>query len=269
MLHEKNSTAGWFADYESLDVTAQAGMTAAFFNWKQGSVSVSVHGRELRSNKGASRITNLQQEKINQAALSLADIVATGAFSDGTGTSSKQLTGLAAMHETTPGTTAYASVGTGNSNWQNQVQTSVGAAATNLLPKLRTLYNDCKQGKSGAGSAPDYGVTTQAVHEALEAVLFPMVRYTPNPAGGADAGIGTLLYKGTRIDWDDYCTSGELHLLNSNHIVFFVHADANFAMSEEGFQRPVNQDALLTQILFQGNLATNNRRKGGKLAGLT
>jgi hypothetical protein len=269
MLHEKNSTAGWFADYESLDVTGQAGMTAAFYNWKQGSVSVSVHGRELRSNKGASRITNLQQEKINQAALSLADIVATGAFSDGCGSSSKQLTGLAAMNETTPGTTAYASVATGNTEWQNQVQASVGAAAVNLLPKLRTLYNDCKQGKGGAGSSPDFAVTTQTVHEALEALLFPQVRYQQNPSGGADAGLSTLLYKGTRVEWDDYCTSGELHLLNSNHIMFFVHADANFAMAEEGFQRPVNQDALMTQVLLQGNLATNNRRKNGKLAGLT
>jgi len=267
LLHEKNSTAGWYADYEQLNTTAQAGMTAAFYAWKQGSVSISVHGRELRSNKGPSRITNLQQEKITQAALSLADSVATGLFSDGTGTSNKQLTGLAAMHETTPGTTAYASVDTDNTAWQNQVQTSVGAAATNLLPKLRTLYNDCKQGKGGAASGPDYAVTTQSVHESLEALLFPQVRY--QPGGKADAGLTSLLYKGVQIDWDDYCTSGELHMLNSNHIHLFVHSDANFSMAEGGFQKPVNQDALLTQIFLQGNLATNNRRKSGKLAGIT
>ena len=269
LVHEKNSTAGWYSDYESLNTTAQAGMTAAFYSWKQGSVSVSVHGRELRSNKGPSRITNLQQEKINQAALSLSDIVATGVFSDGTGTSNKQLTGLAAMHETTPGTTAYASVDTDNTNWQNQVQAGVGAGAVNLLPKLRTLYNDCKQGKGGAGSSPDYGVTTQSVHETLESLLFPQVRYQQSGTGSADAGIGKLMFKGTQIDWDDYCTSGELHLVNSNHIMLFMHADANFKMTEEGFQRPINQDALVTQVLFQGNLATNNRRKSGKVAGIT
>ena len=50
LLHEKNSTAGWYADYEALDTTAQNGMTAAFYNWKQGAVSISVHGKELRSN---------------------------------------------------------------------------------------------------------------------------------------------------------------------------------------------------------------------------
>lgn len=270
ILHGKNSTAGWYSDYESLDTTAQAGVTTAFFTWKQGSTSVSVHGRELRSNKGAARITSLQQEKIQQASMSLVDITATGIFSDGTGSSNKQLTGLAALNETTPGTTAYASVATGNTAWRNQVQTSVGAAATNLLPKLRTLWNDCKQGKLGAASsAPDFGVTTQSVHESLEALIFPQVRYQPNPKGGADTGIQSLIFKGTPIEWDDYCTSGELHLLNSQTLMLFVHSDANYSMSEGGFQKPINQDALVTQILFQGNMACNNRRKNGKLAGIT
>jgi len=48
-----------------------------------------------------------------------------------------------------------------------------------------------------------------------------------------------------------------------------VHSDANFSMAEGGFQKPINQDALVTQIFFQGNLSTDNRRKQGKLAGIT
>lgn len=269
ILYGKNSTAKWYSDYEALDVTAQAGMTSAFYSWKQASTSISVHGRELRSNKGPSRITALQQEKIQQSSMSLVDIIATGAFSDGTGSSSKQLTGLEAMIETTPLTTSYASVPVANTIWANQVQASVGAAATNLLPKLRTVFNDCKQGKGGANSAPDYIVTTQAVHEALEALIFPQVRYQPNPGGGADTGVEKLVFKGAAVDWDDYCTSGDAYVLNSKHLHFFVHSDANFAMAEGGFQKPINQDALVTQILFMGNLATDNRRKQGKLQGIT
>ncbi len=257
IMDAKNTTAKWYSDYENLDVTAQAGMTSAFYAWKQGSTSVSVNGREL------------QQEKITQAAASLTDIVATGAYSDGTGTSSKQLTGLEAMIETTPGTVSYGSVATGNTAWRNQVQTSVGAAAVNLLPKLRTAYNDCKQGKGGASSAPDFIVTTQTVHESFEALMYPQVRYQQNPSGGADAGIDTLKFKGADVVWDDYCTSGMMYLLNSNHITMFVHSDANFSMAEGGFQKPINQDALVTQIFFQGNLATDNRRKLGKLSGIT
>jgi len=269
ILYGKNSTAKWYADYEALDVTAQAGMTSAFYVWKQASTAVSVHGRELRSNKGPSRLTSLQQEKITQASMSLVDVIATGAFSDGTGSASKQLTGLEAMVETTPGTTAYASVPTANSQWRNQAAASVGAAATNLLPKLRTVFNDCKQGKGGANSSPDFIVTDQTRHEALEALIFPQVRYQANPGGGADSGIEKLVFKGATVEWDDYCTSGVMYVLNSKHLHFFVHTDANFAMAEGGFQKPINQDALVTQILFMGNLATDNRRKQGKLQGIT
>jgi hypothetical protein len=270
IMDSKNTTAKWYADYESLDVTAQSGMTSAFYTWKQGSTSVSVNGKELRANKGKSRITNLQQEKISQAAASLVDIVATGAFSDGSGTGSKQMTGLEAMIETVPLTASYAGIPVGNTAWTNQISSgNVGAAAVNLLPNLRTVYNNCKQGKGGANSSPDMLITTQSIHESFEALMYPQVRYQPNPSSGADAGIEKLKFKGADVVWDDYCTSGMMYVLNSNHITMFVHSDANFSMAEGGFQKPINQDALVTQIFFQGNLSTDNRRKQGKLKGIT
>jgi hypothetical protein len=60
-----------------------------------------------------------------------------------------------------------------------------------------------------------------------------------------------------------------MYMLNSAHIMLFVHGKANFAMSDEGFQKPIDQDALVANILFQGNLAVNNRRKLGVLAGIS
>lgn len=269
LMHEKNATAGWYADYQQYDVTPSEGFTTAFFVWKQADVNIAVSGKELRSNKGASKLVSLQQEKTGQAASSLVDLLATGIFSDGTGSGSKQLTGFQAMIETTPGTTAYASVPVGNTAWRNQVQSSVGSAAVNLVPKMRTLWNNCRQGKGGANGAPDYIVTTQTVAEAMEALLFPSVRYESNPKSGADAGISTLKFKGATVEWDAYCDSGVLYMLNSKHIFLFVHPEANFSMAAGGFQKPINQDALVTQILFQGNLCTNNRRKLGKLQGIT
>ena len=63
IMDAKNTTAKWYSDYENLDVTAQAGMTSAFFTYKQGSTSVSVNGRELRANKGKSRIRTCSRKK--------------------------------------------------------------------------------------------------------------------------------------------------------------------------------------------------------------
>jgi hypothetical protein len=269
IMYAKNSTSGYYADYEALDTTPQEGITTALFNWKQASTSISVSGKEIRSNKGEARISNLQEDKITQASLSLVDLIATGIYSDGCAAGSKQITGLEAMIETVPGTTQFAGVPTSNSAWRNQAQASVGNAAANLVTKLRTVMNDCKQGKGSASSASDAVFMEQASHEAFEAVIQPQVRYAPNPSGGADAGLETIKFRGASVDWDDFCTSGMAYVLNSAHIAFFVHRDANFSMASSGFQRPINGDSLVAQILLQANLATNNRRKLGKLAGLS
>ena len=134
-------------------------------------------------------------DQIDQASMSIQDTVSTDVYTDGTGNGSKNITGLAAMNETTPGTTAYAEVPTANTVWVNQSVASVGAAAVNLVPQLRVLMNDCSQGKNAAATKPDFAVTTQSIHESLEALIFPMVRYAPNPSGGADAGIESLRFK--------------------------------------------------------------------------
>src|SRR3990167_58603 len=272
IMWSKNSTAKWYSDYDTLDTTAQIGQTPAFFNWKQGSVSISVSGNELRLNKGPSRLVNLQQDKIAQATSSLTDLLAIGAYSDGTGQSSTQMTGLEAMIATTITSGTYASINFGtNTAWRNQIEATVGAAATNLIPKMRTLYNSCSQGKGGLFQGPDAIFTTQTVYEALEALIFPMFRYSDTSK--VNVGIGKensgLMFKGASVMWDAYCTSGDLYMLNSNNVMMFIHQDANLSMAEGGFQKPINQDALVTQILFQGNMATNNRRKLGKLQGIT
>ena len=266
----KNNTFKWYSDYEILDVTPQAGLTTAFFNWKQGAVSVSISGNELRQNSGTAKIADLMKEKIRNANNSLADNVATGIFSDGTGSSSKQLTGLAALVDQTPATDTFAQINpVTNTSWRNKANASVGAAAVNLIPDLRSIMNQCSQGREGAAGKPDFVVTTRTIHESAEALVTPRVRYQPNPSGGADLGVDTVMCKGAKLIWDDYCTSGTAYVLSSPHIMLFIHSAANFAMSEEGFQKPIDQDALKTQVLVQLNMATNNRRKHGVLGGIT
>ena len=40
-------------------------------------------------------------------------------------------------------------------------------------------------------------------------------------------------------------------------------------MNPEGFQRPINQDALVAQLLYQGNMGTDLRSALGKLTGIS
>ena len=268
LMYGANGTAGSYSGDDLLDVTRQEGFTSAFYNWKQYSASLVVTGREKRINGDLkSRVLSISDMKMKQAASSLIDVVTTGIYSDGTGNGSKNITGLEALIETTPGTTAYAGVPTTNTAWRNNVKTSSGAAATNLLPDLRTQYNNAAKGSGMAATPPDCIMTTQTVFESLEALLFPQLRYTSNDE--ANAGFDKLRFKNAKVQWDTYCTAGTAYILNLNHLYLFCHVEANFAPSGKGMQKPINQDVLVDQVLFQGNLAGDNRKKFSKITGIT
>ena len=265
----KNSTAKSFSDLDALDVTRQQTQTSAFYAWKEYSASVVISGREKNINKDSkSKLFDLLQGRLNNAVKSLVDQITTGIYSDGTGNGSKDITGLEAIIETSPGTTAYAAVPTGNPAWQNKVATSVGAAAVNLLPNLRSVSNQCSQGSEGADSSPNLYMTTRTIHESYEASLQPQARYQMMDMT-ADGGIGALTFRGVPFIWSDYCTSGTVYVLNLNHLYMYVHEDANFAPSGAGLQKPINQNSGVDQMFFMGNLLADNRRKQGKLAGVT
>lgn len=267
--YDTNSTVDSYTDDETLDVTRQDNVTSAFFAWKQYSVSIVITGKEMRINKGSeTQLFNLLEQKTFDAAQSLQKRIANDLFTDGTGNGSKNLTGLEAALEDTPGTVAYAGVPVANTAWRNDtVSTSVGAAAVNLLPNMRTGYNNVLQvGGAGDNMGVDLWVTTQSIHESFEALHAPQVRFTSE---SADLSVPNPPFKGGDVIWDPDCVSGNMYGLNLSAAKIFVHEDANFGEAEGGLQRPVNQDSFISQLLFQGNFLTNNRAKHTKLAGIT
>jgi len=266
VMYEDSGNFQRYAGLEQLDVTGYEGVTRAFYPWVQAATAVVLSGLDQRSNRGESQVRDIAKDKVFQAESALADNLATDAYSDGTANGSKQITGLSAMCATTNTSGTYASINFGNNDkWRNQVITGVGNAAANLLPNLRTLYNDCTE-VAGVIGKPDGIFTEQASAEALESIVQPAIRYAPG--GSGEMSIAPA-FRGAEINWEAKCTSGMLYLLNSNHLFNFVHKDANLSMNPEGFQRPINQDALVAQLLYQGNMGTDLRSALGKLSGIS
>lgn len=259
LLYEMNSTVDSYSNYGLLDTTPQEGLTQARFNWKQYSGSISISGLEERSNMGEARLINLLEAKIKQTEMSLRDRMNRDAFSDGTGNGSKNFTGLAAL------VSATATVGglspTVYTWWKGDVTSSAGSFAATGLDKMRTTFNNLSMGND----RPDLILTDQNVYEYYEKSLQPMERYTNTKV--ANSGFTSLTFKGIPVMFDRDCTAGYMYFLNSEYINLVVHKDADLATGE--FQRPTNQDAMVAQILFQGNLTTGNRRKHGVIQGIT
>jgi len=71
------------------------------------------------------------------------------------------------------------------------------------------------------------------------------------------------------VIWDPQQTSGMMHGLTTSAMGLACHEDRKFAESDEGLQKPVNQDTLISQIFALLNLFTTNRQKQVKLSGIT
>ena len=256
LLYAANSTAGSYNGYDVLDTDPQDGMTNAEFEWKQYSVSVSISGREKRQNSGETAVLNLLDGKIMQAEMSLIETMNADLFTDGTGNSSKDITGLVLAVDSA-GT--YGNIVRSTNSWWSAQETAVSGPLT--IDSMRTMYNDCSKGYKK--DHPDLLITDQTEYEAYEAKLQPDMRYSDNKL--ADAGFENLAFKGAKLVFDEQCNDGVMYFLNTNKMGIRVHKDAKFTVTED--QRPVDQDAFVRQVLWMGNLVVKNCARLGKTTG--
>lgn len=257
IMFATNDTAASYSGYDLLGTAPQQPFANAAYNWKQYSVSVTISGREQEINQGESEILDLLEGLEMNARESLFRSLNIDAFADGTGNGSRALDGLAIQIDST-GT--LGGIAQATYAWWASTEDAMGGALTIL--GMRNTFNDITQGtQEGA----DLIVTTQAVHEAYEGLLQPDMRFQDNKM--ADGGFKNLTFKGVPIVWDPDCTTQTMYFINSKYLQLVMGAGRNFKMTE--FVRPANQDAKVAQVLFMGNMVGSNRRKQGKITGIT
>jgi hypothetical protein len=260
IIHGKNTTAGSYSGTDTIATTAQTGISAAEYDWKQYAATVTINGLEEAKNNGEAQIIDLLEGKIFQAQESIIDDMNTMLFADGTGNSSKDWEGIAKLVNGDVSGTAV-SVGGIDPNahtfWASS-ETAVGGALTTAA--MATMYNNVSVGND----QPTIIITTQAAYEAYENLLTDQIRYTDTDV--ADAGFQNLLFKGAPITFDDACQSGTMYFLNTKYLRLVGHSDVWFKPTP--FVRPTNQDAVFSQILCYGNLTVSNRSRQGLLTGI-
>lgn len=286
----RNTTVRSYSGYDIIDTTPQEGLSAAEYDWKQIAGSVTISGREEFINSGSkTRILNLLEAKIQQLQMSMMLEVNRQLQADGTGNGGKDLTGLAVAVEDG---TAWSTYGGIDSNafpyWRNQwiggvtivdtaaapLTSSTSAGISALTDAMRTLYNSASRGKV----KPTIIISTQALYEAYEKGLTVNERYLDMKLG--DAGFINLMFKQTPWVFDEDMpnnnvypplgtdlTGQELVMLNSDFMRFVLGKGKNFVVTD--FQKPENQDAKVSQVLFYGNLTINNRARQARLSGVT
>ena len=258
LIYGQNSTVASYSGYDTLSLTAQEGITAAEYDWKQYAVSIAISGIEEAKNNGEAAVLNLLEAKVMQAEESMREGFNQMFFSNGTGNSGKNWNGLGNLVSSVGTVGGINRATSGNEFWRSYVNANAGALT---LGKMTTAYNTTSVGNDH----PDMVLTTQTLFEKYESLLQPQLRYTDTKT--ADAGFQNLLFKAAPVAYDVHCPAGYVYFLNSKYLTLVGHSGKWFAQTE--FQRPENMDARYALIMCYGNLTVRNAAKQGVITDAT
>ena len=260
IIYGTNSTAASYSGSDTISTTAQTGISAAEYDWKQYAVTITINGIEEGKNNGEAEIIDLLEGKIMQAEETVIENMNDMFFNDGTGNGGKDWGGLNQLVGTGLTVGGIDATDADNSWWRSHLADEGGALA---LASMANVYNTVSVGND----QPTILIASQAVYESYEALLQPQLRYSD--ANTADAGFQNLLYKGAPVTYDTVTgqNDNKIFFLNTKYLRLVAHSDVWFKPTP--FVRPTNQDARYAQILSYGNLTTSNRARQGMLYGIT
>ena len=254
IIYGKNTTAASYSGADVIPVTAQDGISAAEYDWKQYAATVTISGIEEAKNNGEAQIIDLLEGKIMQTEQTIIDNMNVMLWGDGNGNGGKDFMGIQGI--VAGGTLGGINSAAAGNSWWAPTMTNHGAAAL-TLNAMSSIYNTISVGND----QPTIIFGDQARYEKYESLLQPQLRYTS--AEVADAGFQNLLFKGAPVTFDDNCEANAFYFLNTKYLRLVAHTETWFQPTP--FVRPTNQDARFAQILCYGQLTCSNRARQGRL----
>ncbi len=262
----ENGNVGYYSGYDLLPVAAQDVISAAEFSIKQAASPVVISGLEELQNSGKEAIIDLLEGRINVAEASLANLLANGIYSDGTGSGGKQITGLNAAVAVTP-TNTYGGIDRSTwSFWANQVDNDAAApTATTIQGIFNALYaSQCR-----GSDHPDLIVVDNATWATYMASLQANQRFMD--ADSADLGFPTVKFMGSSVVLDGgiggNCPANTAFFLNTKYLFWRPHSKRNMVPLSPQKRYAVNQDAEVQIIAFAGNLTCSGAQYQGRFDG--
>lgn len=260
LLYGKSSVFKAYSGADVLDTAGQEGITMAQYAWRNYGGTITIFGDELRQNMGQGKLFDLVKAKTVQAMMSARDRLAIDLYASAQGAKA-----ISAMPVLVDATSTVADINsTTNTWWQSQVVASGSFAARGLADMRNVRDLIIQAGQSGA-PAPDFIATTRLVYELYEASQATSIRYASRDS--ADASFSGLKFSTAVLEFDPNIATGELYMLPSEALEFVVHSEANWEVGD--FKEPTDQDVRSAKVIWMGNLVAKNRRRLGKLTGIT
>lgn len=283
-----STQGGWYSGFDTFVTNQVNTRVLATLYPKQLYWTIAASGIQVAVNKGPEGVLNFLATELKSVADDMTDTFGTGLYSDGTGTSSKQLTGLDAAVDDGNGTATYAGLARATyTTWVSNLDSSSNAISR---AEIAASYDAAQIGSD----QPTLGVTTPAIWTTIEGLAMGTISFN-NPLNGlareygtvtragvtkgqtGELGFTSLFFRGRPIIADEKCTSGRFYWLNENHIGLatwpypdfpgYVTKPEYHGFCFTGLKMPTNQDATVGQLLLYAQLVTDACRTHSYMTG--
>jgi len=262
----ENSNAGWYSGYDILPVGVSDVISAAEFNIKQSAAPVVISGLEMLQNSGKERMIDLLDSRLENAESTLANLIAGGLYSDGTGAGGKQIDGLNAAVPLDPTSGTYGGIDRATwTFWRNKISNQT--AANGLDPtKIQGYWNALWASQVRNMDRPDLIVADSTVWSAYMESLQALQRFTSPETG--NLGFPSIKFMDADVCLDGgiggFCPAGTAFFLNTKYLHYRPHANRNMVPLSPNRRYATNQDAEVQILAWAGNLTCSGAQFQGR-----
>ena len=263
-----------YSGYEVLNVSQNSPISSAQFSITQYAAAVSISGLEMIQNSGKEAIIDLLDGRMMVAEAQLANRIGSDIYTDGTGNSGKNITGLGAAVPDAPSTGTYGGINRATySFWRSQKYSGVtdggsAVSASNIQSYMDSLAVQLIRGTD----KPDLIVADSNYYRLYLQSMQSIQRVTDGGNSTQGAGFASLKYYGAGMASDvvldggigSAATANHMWFLNTKYLMFRPHVDRNF-VPIGGERQAVNQDAIVKLIGWAGNLTSSGPQFCGVL----
>lgn len=256
----------WYSGYDTIEYTPKQLFTAAEYSLKLCAVPVAVSGEDILKNSGKEQVLDLFEKRVENAIKTMSNKMSAAVYGDGTGSSGKEIGGLALLVADSPTTGVVGGIDrstVGNEFWRNKsTQVTEGLNSDNIHSAMDKMYMSLCRGTD----KPDLIVCGNELYGLYESTLLPQQRYSDNKM--AEAGFTSIKFKGADLICDGgqggHCPENKIYFLNTDYIYLRNHKERNMKVIG-GERMSVNQDALYKIIGWAGNMTMSNAALQGVL----
>jgi len=262
----ENGNAGYYSGYEVLPTAVADVITAAEFDIKQAAVPVTISGLEQLQNSGREQMIDLMETRLSVGETSLANLLAGGLYSDGTGSSGKQIDGLNAAVPTDPTTGTYGGINRATWTFWRSVISDQTAANGLDSTKIQGYWNALWAQLVRGMERPDLIISDATVWAAYVASLQAQQRFTSPEVG--NLGFPSIKFMDADVVLDGgiggFCPAGTAFFLNCDYLHYRPHSNRNMVPLSPNRRYATNQDAEVQIIGWAGNLTSSGSQFQGR-----